>query len=77
MKRPGVNFTNVLRAAFTHAEITKAQKQLNLAVFLALLGSVRVKAACKMLVKLTPGVDFISIFVRPHKLRSFFGNSVW
>ena len=36
--------------------------QLNLTVFLVLLGSSRVKAAHKTLVKLTPGVDCITVF---------------
>ena len=52
--RPGVNFTNVLRPAFTHTDPKSAIKLLNLTVFFALLGSARVKAACRTLVKLTP-----------------------
>ena len=52
--RPRVNFTNVLQAAFTRADLKSAIKLLNLTVFFALLGSARIKAACKMLVKLTP-----------------------
>ena len=51
---PGFNFTNILRAAFTRADPKSAKKQLNLTVFFALLGSARVKAACRTLVKLTP-----------------------
>ena len=49
----GVNFTNVLRAAFTHANPKSAKKLLNLTVFFALLGSEQIKAAHRMLVKLT------------------------
>ena len=41
---PGVNFINVLLAAFTHEDPERAKKQLNLTVFFALLGSARVKA---------------------------------
>ena len=50
----GVNFTNVLRAAFTRADPKSAKKLLNLTVFFALLGSLRGKAARRTLVKLTP-----------------------
>jgi len=50
---PWVNFTNILRAAFTRADPKSANKQLNLTVFFALLGSARVKAARRTLVKLT------------------------
>ena len=52
---PGVNFTNVLPAAFTPADPKSAIKLLKLTVFFALLGSAFVKAAHRMLVKLTPG----------------------
>ena len=52
-----VNFTNVLQAAFTRADPKSAIKLLNLTVFFALFGSAQVKAACRMLVKLTPGVS--------------------
>ena len=50
----GVNFTNVLRAAFMRADPKSAIKLLNLTVFFALLGSARIKAARRTLVKLTP-----------------------
>jgi hypothetical protein len=44
------------------SQIPKAQKKLlNLTVFIALLGSVRVKAARRTLVKLTPGINFTNI----------------
>ena len=52
--RPGVNFTNVIRAAFTRADPKSAKKLLKLTVFFVLLGSARVKAAGRMLVKLNP-----------------------
>jgi len=52
----GVNFTNVLSTAFL-AKVLKAHKlQSSYQCCFALLGSVRVKAASKTLVKLTPGV---------------------
>ena len=44
-----------LRAAFTISDPKSAKKLLDLTVFFALLGSALVKAACKMLVKLTLG----------------------
>ena len=52
--RPRVNFTNILQAAITRTDPKSAIKLLNLTVFFALLGSAGVKAACRMLVKLTP-----------------------
>ena len=48
---PGVNFINVLTRSFYKR---RSQKLLNLTVFFALSGSAQVKAARKMLVKLTP-----------------------
>ena len=53
---PGVNFTNVLRVAFTPADLKSAIKLHNMTVFFALLGSVGVKATRRTLVKLTPVV---------------------
>ena len=49
----GVNFTNILQAAFTHADPKSAKKTVKLSSFFALLGSACVKAAHRMLVKLT------------------------
>ena len=51
----GVNFTNVLQAAFTPADPKSGKKLLNLTVFFALSGSAGVKAARRTLMKLTPG----------------------
>ncbi len=50
----GVNFTNILCAAFIHEDPKCAKKTDNLYVIFALLGSAWVNAACKMLVKSTP-----------------------
>jgi len=44
-----------------HTDSKSAKKTDNLSVFFAPLGSVRVKAAHKMLVKLTPGVNFTNL----------------
>ena len=64
--RHGVNFTNVLQVAFTPADTKRAKKLLDLTVFFALLGSGSVKAACRMLMKLTPGVkDFMTTIDKP------------
>jgi len=60
IKSPGVNFTNVLQKAFKHADSKCAKKTKSLTVFLALLGSVCVKAAQKLLVKSTP--ELIKVF---------------
>ena len=64
--RPGVNFSNVLQAAFTRADPKSEKKQLNVTVFFALLGSAGVKAARRTLVKLTPGVVFQNNFLIHH-----------
>jgi hypothetical protein len=53
--RRGVNFINVLRAAFTHADITSVKKTVKSSSFFELMGSAMGKAACRTLVKLTPG----------------------
>jgi len=44
------------------AQISKEQqRQSSCNSFFALSGSARVKAACRMLMKLTPGVNFINL----------------
>jgi len=51
----GVNFTNILHAAFAHADPKSAKKKIDdLTVFFVLLGSAPVKALHKILVKSTP-----------------------
>jgi hypothetical protein len=49
----GVNFTNVLSAAFTHSDPKSAKKTVKLSVFFAHSGSAHVKAARRTLMKLT------------------------
>ena len=44
---PGVNFTNILRAAFTHADPKRPKKDSQFKQLFALLGSAGVKAALK------------------------------
>jgi hypothetical protein len=51
----GVNFINILHIAFKHADPKSAKKTVKFSVFFAILGSACAKAACRMLVKLTPG----------------------
>ena len=50
---PGVNFINVFTSSFHACRSEKCKKLLDLTVLFALLGSVHLKAAHKMLVKLT------------------------
>ena len=60
---PGANFINVSTCSFYVHSSQRRKKLLNLTVFFALLGSARVKAARKMLVKLTPrflSIEFLS-----------------
>ena len=52
--KSGVNFINVLRAAFTPADPKSAKKTVRLNSFVALSGSALVKSAHRMLVKLSP-----------------------
>ena len=49
--RSEVNFTNVLQAAFTQEDPKSAKRQSSRQCLFVLLGSLRAKAACKMLVK--------------------------
>jgi len=52
---PGVNFINVLQAAFACADPKSVKKTVKLSIFFALLGSAREKAIRRTLTKLTPG----------------------
>ena len=60
-KRPGVNFINVFMGSFYACRSQKRKKLLELTVFLH-LGSVSIKAAHKMMVKFTPGVNLTKLF---------------
>jgi len=53
-ERPGLNFIKVPQAAFMSTDPKSTKKTIKLLVFFALLGSARAKAACIMLMKLTP-----------------------
>jgi len=80
---PALNFINVLRKAFTHTDpICVKIMTVKLSVFFTLLGSMRVKAARKTLMKLTLAVNFINTFYKTAFLsesisRSFFVLTVW
>jgi len=58
-----VNFINILQADFTHADPKSAKKGSQVvSLFLALLGSMRTKAARRMLMKSTPDMSLSSTF---------------
>jgi len=52
----GVNFTNLICAAFTLADPKSIKNQLSCQYLFTLLGSEHVKVAHRMLMKLTPGL---------------------
>ena len=51
---PGVNFTHILRTAFTRTDLKITKYTVKLSVIFALSGSTGVKAARKIMVKLNP-----------------------
>ncbi len=57
----GVNFTNILQAAFECADPKNVKKIDNLTIFFALLVSECAKAVCRMLMKLSPVANFTNI----------------
>ena len=57
----GVIFINVFTCSFYACRSQQRKKLLELTVFFALSGSESVKAESKMLVKLTPGLFFLSL----------------
>jgi len=59
--RPGVNFTNILPAAFTRRDIKSVKIQSSYQYFFALLGSAHAEVSRKILMKLRRVVNFISI----------------
>jgi len=61
--RAGVNFINVLRAAFRCADPKSAKRYFNQQCRFMLLGPMSVKSVHKMFIKLTPGVDFTNVFM--------------
>ena len=71
---PGVNFINVFTLSFYPRRSQKRKKLLDLAVFFALLGSERVKAARKMLVKWTPVANFTNYLTQNKNAP---GHVVW
>jgi len=61
---PGVNFTNALLAAFTLVDPESIKNTVKSSVSFMLLGSGRVKAVCRMLMKLSLGVNFVNILTQ-------------
>jgi len=53
-RKPGVNFINVLGAAFAYKDPESAKNSVKLSVFFGLSGSARAKAVPRTLMKLTP-----------------------
>jgi hypothetical protein len=73
---PGVNLSTFFRAAFARADPKSAKKTDNLTVFLYFLGSVPAKAACKTLIKSTPGDEiWLSFVAFPHDMSYFLLNT--
>jgi len=64
----GVSFINILLAVFARPDTESEEKNGNLIVFFVHSGSVRVKAARRMLMKLTHGVCFTNTFPQSHVL---------
>jgi hypothetical protein len=60
---PGVNFTNILRAAFSYKSFLRSFYLLTIWVCNFLAKGFCKKASHEMMVKLTPGVNFISILL--------------
>jgi len=60
---PGLNFINILRAAFARPDPERAKKTNNLTVYFALLGYACAKAAHRMLMKLTPERYDAQVFI--------------
>jgi len=68
---PGVNLTNVLHAAFTLVDPESVKKiQLSHPYLFTYSGSASIKAVHRMLMKLSPGVNFTNIL----HTSSFYGG---
>ncbi len=59
---PGVNFINILRAAFGHVDPKSVKRYWGFDWILTLSGSTCVKAVLRMLMKLSPGVCWCQTF---------------
>ncbi len=62
--KAGVNFINILQAAFMKIDPKSAKNSVKLSVFFALLGSASINAARKMLMKLTKGGNIFGFFAK-------------
>jgi hypothetical protein len=63
MLTPGFNFINIKRAAFFRADPKSAKKIDNFTVFFSLSESASLKAACGMLMKLTPALYDFTLYL--------------
>jgi len=74
---PGVNFINILRAAFIRGDPESVQKidNFNLTVIFTHLGSAHIKAAHKTLMKLTPGFVIMKFYVEAINILKMHVNS--
>ncbi len=61
--RPGVNFSNILCAAFARVEPKSVKKELKSSIFLRFWDLRLQKLHINMLLKSTPGVNFINILL--------------
>ncbi len=61
--RTGVNFINVLRTAFALVDPKNVKRYWGFDWILTLLGSMSVKAVHRMLMKFSPGVNFINVYL--------------
>jgi hypothetical protein len=74
----GLDFINVLRTAFTHVVPQSVRTQSSHQYLFTLLGPTSVKAVRRTLMKLSPGVNFINMFMRSfHALRYQKQNKDW
>jgi hypothetical protein len=58
---PGVNFTNIFTRRFYAHSSQKRKSQSSRQYLFTLLGSAGVKAVCRTLMKLSPGVNFTNL----------------
>jgi len=72
MTSSGRNLTNILHEAFTRTDHKSAKNNDSLTVCFATLGSGRVKAVHKMLMKLTPGINLTNILRSAFSSKSVF-----
>ncbi len=70
----GLNFINVLLTAFTLVDHKNIKKTVKFSIFLMLLGSTSVKAARRMLMKLTLGLQSTVLTLCPYTETSVYSH---